>query len=73
MDEKPKLRTGSATMRKKVTDKYVTTEVTEKDVTKVIYLETIELYGQRWNRFEDKRGWTWVQQELQSEPTVSSS
>lgn len=61
-ENKPELRVGVATMRKKPTDKYATVEVTERDITKTLFLETFEIYGIQWNRFEDKRGWEWVQQ-----------
>ncbi len=61
-ESKPELRIGPATMRKKPTDKYSTVAVTENDIKKTLFLETFELYGTKWNRFEDKRGWEWVQQ-----------
>lgn len=62
MSDKPILQFGKASMKKKPTDKYMTVDVTERDIKKTLFLESFELYNLKWNRFEDSRGWEWIQE-----------
>ena len=61
-ESKPTLYIGKASMKKKPADKYTVVDVTERDIKKTLFLETFELYDLKWNRFEDSRGWEWVQE-----------
>ena len=58
------LRPGKACRKKKPTDKFKIEEVDKKALEKAIFIEQTELYGSKWNHFEDPRGWEWIQEEI---------
>lgn len=60
----PVLEPRIATMRKKSTDRYKLVEPDKKALEKSWFVEQIEMFDGKWNKFEDSRGWTWVQEEL---------
>lgn len=60
MEEKPTLRTGLASRRKKPEDKLTMEEVDKKALSS-IFIDQTEQWGIKWNRFEDPRGWIWIQ------------
>lgn len=62
MDDTPKLQVGFATCKKKADKKSVLMEVDKKALEQSIFIEQIEMFGSKWNRFEDVRGWIWVQE-----------
>lgn len=58
------LQPRTATMRKKETDRYKLQEPDKKALEQSEFIEQTEMFGSKWNRFKDPRGWTWVQEEL---------
>lgn len=62
MDD-PTLENRIASMKKKTTDKYKTQVPDKKALEKSVFIEQTEMFGSKWNKFEDPRGWTWVQED----------
>lgn len=62
-----KLRPGLAGCKKKPTDKWKTTEVDKKALEKHIFIAQVEMFGSKWNKFEDIRGYLWVQEGLKED------
>ncbi len=59
----PELKPGLASRKKKADKRGELVEVDKKALDKAIYLETIDMWGSKWHRFEDPRGWIWTQEE----------
>lgn len=57
------IKPGKAGLKKKPTDKYQVTEVDSKALEKALFIEQVEMFGSVWNRFEDPRGYVWIQEE----------
>lgn len=62
--DNPGLRSGPAGRKKKSNSKWETVEVDKKALDKAIFIEKIDMFNSIWNKFEDPRGWIWVQEEL---------
>jgi hypothetical protein len=62
-EKEARLVPGIATLRKKPTAKPEVATVDKKAIEKSIFIEQIEMWGSKWNRFEDCRGWIWTQEE----------
>lgn len=63
MSDSPKLLSGKAGLKKKLTDKYKIQETDKRALEKSIFLEQVEMFDGKWNKFEDSRGWIWIQEE----------
>lgn len=62
-DDAPELRLGIASCKKKSSKSAEVCEVDQKAFLKNVYLETVEMWGSKWHKFEDSRGWVWTQEE----------
>ena len=62
--EDKRLQPRVATMRKKETDRYKLQEPDKKALEQAEFVEQTEMFGSKWNKFKDPRGWTWVQEEM---------
>lgn len=61
-----KLLPGSAMVRKKPGAKLIITDTDAKACQKALFVEQIEIYDAKWNKFEDPRGWEWIQMVIEA-------
>lgn len=63
MNQEICIKFGKACVKKKDQKKFKISDVDETAVERCKFIEKIEMFGQTWLKFQDNRGWIWIQQE----------